>query len=217
MNWLNVTVKLSDLQPWEHNPRTMTKKQAQRLLKSWRDLGQFQTIAIGPSDNGSGCPVYDGHQRLSALLAAYGANYAIDARQSDRALTEDERRYLITQANLPVGAWNFETIAGWPEAQEWGFDQEMLHTWNGDASNLRQMMNADALPVDIEAEWAGMPEFEQEDKGAWKSITVHFDSPDNLQNFAELVEQTITDKTRSIWYPKKEHENLMALVAHEQS
>src|SRR5512143_4084849 len=110
MNWTNVTVKLSSLQPWEHNPRTMTKRQAQRLLKSWRDLGQFQTIAIGPQGE-----VYDGHQRLSALLAAYGAQYAIDARQSDRPLTEDERRYLITQANLPVGAWNFETIAGWPE------------------------------------------------------------------------------------------------------
>lgn len=143
MNWQNVTVKLSDLQPWEHNPRTMTKKQAQRLLKSWQDLGQFQTIAIGPANNGSGCPVYDGHQRLSALLAAYGAQYAIDARQSDRALTEDERRYLITQANLPVGAWNFETIAGWPEAQEWGFDTEMLKTWNSDAAALATMLAAE--------------------------------------------------------------------------
>lgn len=141
-NWSNVTVALSSLVPWEHNPRTMTKRQAQRLLKSWKELGQFQTIAIGPD-----CAVYDGHQRLSALLAAYGAAYQIEARQSDRALTEDERRYLITQANLPVGAWNFEEIAGWPELQEWGFDAEMLATWNKDGAALATMLE---VPPDFE-------------------------------------------------------------------
>jgi hypothetical protein len=154
MNWINVTVKLSDLQPWEHNPRTMTKRQAQRLLKSWQDLGQFQTIAIGPAGQ-----VYDGHQRLSALLAAHGAQYAIDARQCERELNEDERRYLITQANLPVGAWNFEVIAGWPEAQEWGFDDEMLRTWNADGAALATMLQVDNGQQEagedvIDAQWA---------------------------------------------------------------
>lgn len=146
MLWTNVTVKLVSLQPWEHNPRTMTKRQAQRLLKSWRELGQFQTIAIGPHGE-----VYDGHQRLSALLAAYGAQYEIEARQCERELTEDERRYLITQANLPVGAWNFEDIAGWPEAQEWGFDADMLKTWNSDAAALATMLEAEQ-PQDADAE-----------------------------------------------------------------
>jgi len=62
-----------------------------------------------------------------------------------------------------------------------------------------------------------MPEFEQEDLSAWKSITIHFDSMDNLQNFAELVGQTLTEKTKSIWYPKKEREDLLSLVAHAES
>jgi DNA modification methylase len=147
MNWTNVTVKLGDLQPWEHNPRTMTKRQAQRLIKSWQTLGQFQTIAIGPAGE-----VYDGHQRLSALLAVHGAGYEIEARQCERELSEDERRYLITQANLPVGAWNFETIAGWPEAQEWGFDVEMLKTWNADGAALATMLQADEANGDADAE-----------------------------------------------------------------
>lgn len=140
--WANVTVQLSALVPWEHNPRTMTKRQATRLLKSWRELGQFQTIAIGPDG-----AVYDGHQRLSALLTAYGATYTVEARQSDRVLTEDERRYLITQANLPVGAWNFETIAGWPEAQEWGFDDEILRMWNADGAALATMLGVEQNEV----------------------------------------------------------------------
>ena len=73
--WTNVTVPLSSLVPWEHNPRTMTKAEAKRLVKSRNKLGQFQTIAIGPN-----CEVYDGHQRLSAWLTVYGADSAIYAR-----------------------------------------------------------------------------------------------------------------------------------------
>jgi hypothetical protein len=149
MNWQNVTVKLADLQPWEHNPRTMTKRQAQRLLKSWQDLGQFQTIAIGPQGQ-----VYDGHQRLSALLAAHGVAFTVDARQAERELSEDERRYLTTQANLPVGVWNWDALAGWDAAQlqAWGFDDEALRAWNSDAANLATMLNVS----DAEAQQAGI-------------------------------------------------------------
>ena len=70
--------------------------------------------------------------------------------------------------------------------------------------------------IDYEKEWEGMPEFEQEDLSAWKSVIVHFDSPKNLNNFAELIEQNLTEKTKSIWYPKKEREDLLSLVAHAE-
>lgn len=214
MDWKNVKVKLMDLQPWEHNPRSMTKRKAQQLLKSWRELGQFQTVAIGPQGQ-----VYDGHQRLNALLSAYGADYTIEARQSERELSDDERAALTLAANLPAGAWDWDKLAQWDAAalSEWGMDAEQLSAWNNDANNLRQMMNADAPPIDIGAEWAGMPEFEQEDSTAFKTIKVHFDSPDNLQNFAELIEQTITEKTKSIWYPKKEKSELLSYVVTSES
>jgi hypothetical protein len=211
MNWTNVTVKLSDLQPWEHNPRTMTKRQAQRLLKSWKDLGQFQTIAIGPHGE-----VYDGHQRLSALMTAFGAAYQIEARQCERELSEDERRYLITQANLPVGAWNFEEIAGWPEAQEWGFDAEMLKTWNADAGNLRMLINGDDPPLNPLDEWQGMPEYGNEPK-AFRTIHVHFESLEDVQNFADFIGQSIGDKTSYIWYPEKEKDTPKDFVYSDES
>jgi DNA modification methylase len=140
MNWKNVTVKLGDLQPWEHNPRTMSKTQAKRLIKSWQTLGQFQTIAIGPA-----CEVYDGHQRLNALLAAYGAAYEVEARQSERALNDDERAALMLAANIPAGAWDWQALAQWDAeaVKDWGMDAETLATWNSDAANLATMLQAD--------------------------------------------------------------------------
>lgn len=210
MLWRSVTVKLSDLKPWDHNPRTMTKKQAQRLLKSWQDLGQFQTIAIGPLvENGNGskyCQVYDGHQRLSALLAAHGPDFAIDARQADRELSEDEQRELTIQANLPAGQWNWDALAGWDagEMREWGFDDEALRAWNNDAMNLREMINADNPGVDFEEEWRGIPEFEQEDLTAFKTIKIHFNLQSDIDRFSELIGQKITDKTKYLWFPYQE-------------
>lgn len=102
-------------------------------------------------------------------------------------------------------------------AREWGFDQEMLTTWNSDASNLRQMMNADAPPVDPMEEWQGMPEFEQENIDAFKSIVVHFATLEDMQNFSEFINQTVTDKTKSIWYPEKVRSELLDYVVMSES
>ena len=142
INWQNVTIKLSTLKPWEHNPRTMTKAQAKRLLKSWNELGQFQTIAIGP-----GGEVYDGHQRLSALLTAHGAAYEIEARQSDRALTDEERRQLTISANIAAGSWTHEFWT-WPELPKY-LDEEVLKTWQSDVSNLGTMLGVETVAPDF--------------------------------------------------------------------
>jgi hypothetical protein len=49
--------------------------------------------------------------------------------------------------------------------------------------------------------WKGMPEFEQEDKTAYQSIHVHFKTEQDVEDFARLINQTITDRTRSLWFP----------------
>ena len=62
---------------------------------------------------------------------------------------------------------------------------------------------------DWEKEWKDMPEFLQEDREPWKQIKVSFENQEDMKKFAELLNQTITLKTRSVWYPKAEIETLM--------
>ena len=62
-----------------------------------------------------------------------------------------------------------------------------------------------------------MPEFEQQDLSPIKSVIVHFGNQQDIDAFSKLVEQTITNKAKFIWYPKKEHMNLLAMVAHDES
>lgn len=56
--------------------------------------------------------------------------------------------------------------------------------------------------VNPNKEWEGMPEFDQKEKGAEFSVLVNFKKKKNMEDFAELLGQTITEKTRSIWFPK---------------
>ncbi len=52
--------------------------------------------------------------------------------------------------------------------------------------------------------WQGMPEYRQEDLKPWRTINVYFRNREDREAFARLIDQTITDKTSAIWYPKSE-------------
>ena len=60
-----------------------------------------------------------------------------------------------------------------------------------------------------EEEWDSMPEYVLNDLTSFQSIIVHFENKEELKKFAELVEQKLTYKTKSIWYPKVKIETYM--------
>lgn len=50
-----------------------------------------------------------------------------------------------------------------------------------------------------------MPEFVQEKQRPYAVITVRFEDEYALNLFSSLVDQKLTPKTRSIWFPFKSH------------
>lgn len=62
-----------------------------------------------------------------------------------------------------------------------------------------------------ESEWRGMPEFNQPENGAIRQIIVSFDSQEGVEEFSRLVGQNITKKTKSIWFPKREKNDVVDL------
>jgi hypothetical protein len=60
------------------------------------------------------------------------------------------------------------------------------------------------IPPDWKQYWKGMPGFEHVDLEPKHTIMVHFKDSIDRQKFATLVGQTITDDTKSLWYPKVE-------------
>jgi hypothetical protein len=58
---------------------------------------------------------------------------------------------------------------------------------------------------DWQYHWKDMPEFVQNKKEPFAKIIVRFDSEEDLQDFAKLIGQKLTPKTKSIWFPFKSH------------
>lgn len=193
ITWTNERRKLSDLIPWEHNPRIIKNKQAERLVDSVETFGQVETLAIDPQNS-----VLNGHQRLSVLAGQYGMDYEVDVRVASRPLTERERQQLTVYLHKgAAGEWDMDMLANF-------FEVDDLLTWGFEPYELG--MEGDG--VDYKELWQGMPEFEQEDNGAIHSIKVNFATEEDIAAFEKMVGQTVTDKTKFIWYPKKENENL---------
>jgi len=52
--------------------------------------------------------------------------------------------------------------------------------------------------------WQGMPEFVQEDLTPARTLYIHFRTDEDVREFLEVIDQTVTPKTKSIWFPKME-------------
>jgi hypothetical protein len=50
--------------------------------------------------------------------------------------------------------------------------------------------------------WFDMPEFEQLKQKPHAEIKIRFATEEDLQDFADLIKQKLTVKTKSIWHPE---------------
>ena len=53
-------------------------------------------------------------------------------------------------------------------------------------------------------EWKNMPEFIQEKQEPYAKLIVRFATQEDLEEFAKLIGQKLTQKTKSIWHPELE-------------
>ena len=67
------------------------------------------------------------------------------------------------------------------------------------------MLDKEQGENDPNEEWTGMPEFIQDDLTSFKQLIVHFECQADVDAFASLLGQSLTEKTRSIWYPPQPH------------
>lgn len=57
---------------------------------------------------------------------------------------------------------------------------------------------------DWEREWQDMPEFIQEDLTSFRKIVIHFRNQEDVDKFSTLIQQKITPKQKSLWFPQLE-------------
>jgi len=55
---------------------------------------------------------------------------------------------------------------------------------------------------DWKKEWKDMPEFVQEKQTPYAKVIFRFNNEEDLQEFADIIGQKLTSKTKSAWHPK---------------
>ena len=146
MKWRTEKRKVSELIPYDVNPRQMTEKQNQDLTDS---LTKFDLVEI-PVINLNG-KLLAGHQRVRVMKMLGKGSEEIDVRVPDKMLSvEDELEYLI-RSNKNTGEWDYDILANefdLVDLEEWGFSAD-------DIEGEKQEYNDGDLGQDGDSEGKG--------------------------------------------------------------
>jgi hypothetical protein len=186
---------LRDLKSDPHNRRQRTPRNQEMLEASLRTVGASRSIVIDETGEilaGNG--VVEAATALGldrVKIVDVSGDTIVAVRRS--GLTPEQKRDLAIYDNrtAELAVWNTEQLAADEAA---GLD---LQPWFS-VNETSALFDRRDTP---EAQWTGMPECVSEDQAPFKSVIVNFATAADLEAFARLVEQTITLRTRSLWYP----------------
>lgn len=209
------TIDIEELTNFQGNLKTLSEESYHKLRRSIIDLGVSFPINVWKFRNKK--YIIDAHQRIAALKKMrdeegfrvpklpvvwveadskeQAAKKVLAATSQFGEIQPEGLHAFMTEFNIGFGTLvdNFK----FPEIKFMEFGQEYFKK---DIRVTEYLRSGPGEKTD--EEWKDMPEFSQEDKTAFRTITLHFHDQEGLDKFEELIEQKITDKTRSIWYPE---------------
>jgi hypothetical protein len=179
-------VKINKVKSNPSNPRIIKNDKFMKLVKSIQDFPEM--LKLRPIVVDEDMVVLGGNMRLKASKQAGLKDIWIEVAEG---LTEEQKKEFIVKDNVGFGEWDWAMLGNeWNTIKitEWGLD-----VWeNQDDKN----------ELDADLEWTDMPEFNQEDKTPIRQLIVSFKNEDDIKSFAKLLNQQITDKTKSLWFPE---------------
>ena len=196
-------VKLADLVPYERNPRKISEADFKKLKESLDENGYHHRIVIDSENH-----IVAGHQRCKALMELKYVEAPV--LYPSRPLTEKEFQQINMRDNISAGEWDFEVLEADFEVSElvdFGFSESEI-------SGLA--FGVEKGPNDAEKEYEGMPEFENTDP-CHRKVIVSFEDEKAVQDFFALIKQEFTEKTKSIWFPEKERDDVDGLRWDDES
>jgi hypothetical protein len=188
------------------NARQHPPRQREALRGSLATLGWVAPVIVNTRTG----YMLDGHARAEELLTR-DENALIPVIEVD--LSEDEERLFLASYDWITSLATYDRASLDALLQEVNTDNGNLQTMLAEMASSQGLYDS-FNPMD---EWDGMPEFEQETNYGFHSIRVHFETETDLQVFAQLVQQNITDKTTYIYYPQQVKRNPSEIVIADES
>jgi len=183
---------IDKLIPYARNARLHSDAQVAQIAASIREWGWTIPVLVDEHDG-----IIAGHGRVLAARKLEISDVPVIVA---RGWSETQKRaYVIADNKLTLnGEWSNDLLKiELEQLGELGFDMSL--TGFNDAE-FAQLLGADSA-ADAASEWQGMPEFTQDDLMAHRTIKVHFRDDQAVAEFAKLLRQQVTDKTRFLWFP----------------
>lgn len=106
LEWDDKKVCIKDLREYKHNPRRMTSKEYEKLIRSLKEDGYHSRIKVDKN-----LTIIGGHSRKKALMEVFGPNAMITVLYPNRELTEEEFDRINIRDNLPYGSYDFDILS----------------------------------------------------------------------------------------------------------
>lgn len=193
--------KVADLIPYARNSRTHSAEQVQQIADSIKEWGWTVPVLIDPEGG-----IIAGHGRI---LAAHKLKIGDVPCMIAEGWSEAQKRaYVIADNRLAENAeWDRDTLRDELEQlrDSFDFNLDLVGFDTGELTNV--FLAFEEGVTNAEEEWQGMPGYEGLEP-CFRKIIVSFDDQESVDAFSELVGQDCTEKTKSIWYPKKGNRDL---------
>lgn len=183
---------IGSLLPYARNARTHTDEQVRQLAASITEWGWTMPVLIDEAGM-----ILAGHARVraAALLALTQVPVVVAKGWSE----PKKRAYILADNQLAQNAgWDLAMrLQETTDLLESGFECDLI---GFSPINMAEMFGGVNSPSE---EWAEMPDCTMENVPPIRTIIVHFESHNDVNDFTKLIGQAVTDKTKFIYHPQK--------------
>jgi|TARA_Y100000296_G_scaffold23290_1_gene27576 hypothetical protein len=201
---------IEDLKPHPRNYKTHPEDQIQHICRSIEENGVYRNIVIAKDNT-----ILAGHGVVEACRKLKLKSIPVielpiksTSPKAIKLLASDNEVSHLGETNERQLSEILKEIMEDGDLLGTGYDEMML-------ANLAYVTRPrdEIKDFDEAKEWLGMPEFENTEK--YPNITIHFRTMENKLAFQKEIGLEITEKTKSVWWPKEERDDLKS-VKYEQ-
>jgi len=191
---------IADLQPDKLNANKGSVRGSGMLEKSLRNYGAGRSILVDRDGSViAGNKTLEGAAAIGiddVIVVQSDGTKLVVVQRTDLDINDPKARQLAIADNR-VGQVSLE------------WDSAVLNELLADGVDLSSMFFDNELafltgnielPDDPRELWDGMPDMGTE-ANAHRQLTVYFKTAEDVEHFAALLDQTVTDNTKSLWYP----------------
>jgi hypothetical protein len=180
------------------NWRIHPKAQQDALAGVLDQVGWVQDVIVNQQTG----HVVDGHARVAIAISR--SEPSVPVVYVD--LSEDEEALILA---------TLDPLSAMAVTDREQLSELLAEISTGDAAVQAMLDRLAGVTDDPMAEWQGMPSFEQEDHMPYRTLNVHFADADAVRDFGQIVGQTLSDATKSIWHPEQRSQSRGTFVSDE--